>query len=475
MKEDNKKVVIIGAGPAGITCAYRLANYGVSTIIIEKDTAPCGLCKTFLYKGFRFDIGPHRFLSKSKFIEKIWESTLKEEITIVSRFTRIYYENKFFLYPIKPFDVSKKIGVVKSISILIDYVWSNLLYRNRKDDNFEDWMVKRFGRILYTMFFKSYSKKIWGVPGYEIFSEWAVQRIKDLSLISVLKSQIFANKGRIKSLAERFYYPKYGSGQMYNQLLNSALRNGSEINLSSEPVEIELTNNRVWSISFRNRDGKIKRIFIDYLVSSMPFFEIFELFRPIAPKHVIETARRLRYRSLVEVCLIVKGECNCKDQWIYLQEPTIKAARLQLYTNWSNHMGSEDKTIKNIGLEYFCFIQDSIWSMKDNEIINLAMSELFKIGIVKNPQFIDGFTVKIPYAYPMYTGSYKQDLQILKEFIDKIENLQVIGRCGMHRYNNMDHSMLTGIYAAQNILKGRKDYNLWEIGDEKEYVEEDRL
>lgn len=473
MMDDNKKIFIIGAGPAGIGCAYELAKNRVSAYLIEKEAVGAGICKTISYKGFRFDIGPHRFFTKSKFIEELWKSVLKEDLKLRPRLTRIYFKRKFFLYPIKILDVLSKIGLGQSLLVLGDYLRVKLFLRNRPDISFQDWITKRFGGRLYRMFFKTYTEKIWGVPCAQISSDWAVQRIKGLSLTSLVKSCFWGNRGgKIKTLIDEFYYPDYGAGQMYDKMLALTLDAGAQIHYQCEPVDIEVVGNKAVSVSGKDKEGKISKLAVDYLVSSMPFSKLFTLLNPAPLPAVLAAARRLRYRSLIEVCLIVKGQTDFPDQWIYIHATEVKTARVQLYRNWSDYMGSADPAFTNLGMEYFCFTDDDLWKSSDEEIIDLAKKELAKIKVFRDFSVTDGFVVRVPYAYPVYVGRHQEDLQILKKYIEKIENLEVIGRSGMYKYNNMDHSILTGIYAARNILAGAKKYNLWEVNTEQEYLEE---
>ncbi|MBU1122033.1 MAG: NAD(P)/FAD-dependent oxidoreductase [Candidatus Omnitrophota bacterium] len=474
MRSGSKKVVIVGAGPAGLAAAYELCRNNVSVFIIEKESRAGGICKTIEYKGFKFDVGPHRFFTKAKFIEKLWKDILADDFLICNRVTRIFFKGVFFLYPIKLLDVLKQIGIAESLFILGSYLRAKLFYGKRGDDSFRDWVVKRFGERLYRMFFKGYTEKIWGLACDEISSEWAAQRIKGLSVVSVIKNAVLGNRAtKVKSLIDKFYYPKYGAGQMYNYLLTRALERGVGGQYNSEPVKIEIIDNKVKSISFKDKDGRVKTENIDHLINSMPFSEVFTLLTPRPPQNILESAARLRYRSLIDVCLIVKGDCDFKDQWLYIHDSGVNTSRVQIYKNWSPEMMPKGDLRVSVGLEYFCFKDDDFWAKDDIEIIDLAKDELLKLGLFSDLAVVDdGFVVRVPYAYPVYTGSYNEDMKVLREYIDKIDNLQMVGRCGMYRYNNMDHSMITGMYAAVNIIKGRKKYNIWEVNDEKQYLEE---
>lgn len=467
--------VIIGAGPAGISCAYELAKKNINSLLIEKEDTPYGICKTIEYKGFRFDIGGHRFFTKSKLIEDLWKDLLREDFLFRKRFSHIYFKEKFFLYPIKIEDVFKKLGIGESFLIFLDYLYWKLLFWQKEEVSFEDWIIKHFGRRLYKMFFKTYTEKIWGIRCDEISSLWASQRIKGLSFFSVLRNALWKDReGKIKTLLDGFYYPKYGVGQMYEKMLNR-VRKDTELWLNSFSIEIEIDNKRVRRILVKRGNSSLEWIKVKNLVSSMPFSNIFELFRPHPPQEVLEKARELRYRSLIEVCLIVEGRCPFQDQWIYIHDPKIRAGRLQIYKNWSPYMTKEESGLTNIGMEYFCFEGDDLWVKKDSEILALAVEELDKIGLFKEMKVIDGFIVRVEYAYPVYDTKYRENIKDLIDYVNRIENLYVIGRCGMHRYNNMDHSILTGIYAARNIIEESKKYDVWEVNvNDDEYIEEIR-
>jgi protoporphyrinogen oxidase len=469
---NQRSVLVIGAGPAGITCAYELAKNNLPSTLIEKEDVAGGICRTTQYKGFKFDVGGHRFFTKSKIVEQIWRQALAEDFLARNRYSHIYFNEKFFSYPIKIFDVVGKVGLFESLLIFKDYVKAQVLYRNKPEVSFCDWITKRFGDKLFNMFFKTYTEKIWGISCSQLSSEWATQRIKGLSMGSVVKNALFGNIGKIKTLIEEFHYPKYGVGQMYDKILSQALEKGAEIEYKTEPVEIEVEGNRVVSVSVKDAAGNVNKQTPDYLVSSMPFSRIFDLFKPAVPQYLKEAAEKLRYRCLIEVCFIIKGKCDCKDQWIYIHDPKLRTGRLQIYKNWSPYMGSGDESVINMGMEYFCFKEDDLWQMTDSQIMELAKTELARIGVLKEFQVIDGFVIKVPYAYPVYVGAYKEYIGVLKDYIEKIENLQVIGRCGLHKYNNMDHSMLTGIYAAHNIMEGQKKYDVWDVNVEQEYLEE---
>lgn len=450
------KVLIIGAGPAGISCAYELAKENISSLLIEKESFAGGICRTIDYQGFKFDIGGHRFFSRSKAINNLWHYVLGEEFLSRRRKSRIFFNDNFFTYPLKLPEAALKIGLPRSLFIFADYLKAQFSFPKNNDDNFQDWIIKRFGRRLFELFFKSYTEKVWGISCKEISSEWAEQRIEGMSLFSLLKKSLLGMKQReLKTLLDSFYYPKYGAGQMYERMLEIALQNGARVKYNCEPQKIEIEDNRVINVALKDKPGGVSKVDVDYLVSSMPLSEIFPLFAPQAPREVLSAAEKLRYRSLINVGLIIKADSFLTDQWIYINDYGFKAARMQIYKNWSPYMGTQDKNLINLGMEYFCLKGDELWNSDDNALINLAKNELKKIGLFKEFEFVAGFAARVPYAYPVYTGSYRQDLEILNNYIVKIANLETVGRCGRHRYNNMDDSMISGLSAAANIIARR--------------------
>ena len=466
MKNDLRNVVI-GAGPAGLSCAYELAKHKKDVFVLEKDSNIGGICRTLEHNGYRFDVGPHRFFTKSKEVDSLWKTLLEGDFSPVKRLTRIYFAGKFFFYPIQISDVIKNIGLSENVKIVFDYFYSQAYLRNKPKKSFEDWVVANFGRRLYLMFFKTYTEKVWGISCSEISAEWAAQRIKNLSVWSILKNTLGLGDD-VKSLTSEFSYPKYGAGQMYDKMREKACEFGAEIKLNTSPKKIKIKDNRVYEIVDNNGNN----ISISSLISSMPFSELFELIDPVAPKDVVDASRRLKFRSLIEVCLVVQCECTCSDQWIYIHEPSLKVGRVQIYKNWSEFMVPKGADSLGIGMEYFSFIGDQIWTMTDEDLVKFASDELNRLGIFKDILVKSGFVYRVPHAYPVYSGSYEKDMEILKEYLSKIENIQVIGRGGMFRYNNMDHSMLTGLYAARNIINTSKKIDLWSVNEEEHYHEE---
>ena len=475
-KFDNKKVVIIGGGPAGLTAANELSKAGVESIVLEKDQMVGGISRTVKYKDYYFDIGGHRFFTKAKAVNDMWHGALNGDFLRRSRLSRIYYQKKFFYYPLRPLNALSGLGLWKSFLILASYLHSKIL-PSKQEDTFEQWIYNRFGKYLYKIFFKTYTEKVWGMPCSEIRAEWAAQRIKGLSLISAIKNALVKphNNGRnsngngnvIKTLIDSFEYPKLGPGMMWQSIAEKVQGNGSQICLETEVDRILWNNNRIESLEV-NQNGQKKFIDGTHFISSMPIRELIQKFKPDVPENVLESANRLNYRDFITVALIVNKRDVFPDNWIYIHDPDVKLCRIQNFKNWSPYMvPDQNKTC--LGLEYFCFEGDEFWTMTDEELIELGKRELEILDLVQATDIEDGTVVRIPKAYPVYDSSYQESLQIVRQFLSRIDNIQLVGRNGMHKYNNMDHSMLTAMYAVENI--NGANHNLWEVNEEHEFNE----
>lgn len=460
------KVIILGAGPAGLSAGLELAKKGYNPVIIDKDSQVGGMSKTLEYKGHRFDLGPHRFFTKSDEINKLWNDTLGDDFIEVERLTRIYYKQKFFFYPVKLFDVIKTIGFFQSSLIGLSY-FKQKLFPYKNEETFEKWVINRFGSRLYSMFFKNYTYKLWGIDPKEISAEWAAQRIKGLSISSALKAALFSNKGNVKTLIDKFNYPKYGAGHMYEEKAKRIVEMGGQIKLNEEVQKIIVTKDNTYKVISDKEEYTT-----DKMISSIPFTQLFTLLDPKAPEKIIESTKALKYRSIVEVNLILKDHIDFKDNWIYLHDPNVSALRLVNYKNWGKWMNpAKDST--PIGLEYFCDEDDEIWNKNDQHLIDLAIDDIETLDFSNKEKLIDAFVVRNPKAYPVYFGEYQKHLDALKKyFTENLPNAQVIGRYGMYKYNNMDHSIMTGLCAAKNIHKDKDIYDIWEVNVDQDYHEE---
>lgn len=474
-----KTALIIGAGPAGLAAAYELTkNSDIKPIIIELDSQVGGLSKTILYNGNRLDIGPHRFFSKNKRVNELWQEILS--MPKINRLTRILFLHKFFNYPI---DLSlatlKNLGPKRVLKIIFSYLRIKIKPL-KPEKSLADFFTNRFGRELYSTFFEYYTEKVWGVPCEQIPPDWGAQRVKELSiskLIGHFFKKIFRfrqNKKVQTSLIEQFYYPLYGAGQMYEAMAEKIKAKGGEINLNHELMSFKRVDNKIKSALVRDRDGILKEIEADYFISTMPIKELINRLDFPVPDKIKELAANLVYRDYIIIGLSYKKIAQAKkilDNWIYVQERDIKMGRLDFFNNFSPNMSREENNIW-LGAEYFCNENDEFWQKNDLDLRDFAAQELERMKITLSLDLLDYKVVRVTKAYPAYFGSYNR-LAEIREYTDNFTNLFLIGRNGMHRYNNMDHSILSGLMAANNIISGRVDKNnLWEINTESEYAEE---
>lgn len=475
-----KKVIIMGAGPAGLAAGLKLSeDPEFEVIIYETENQVGGLSRTLDYKGNKIDIGPHRFFSKSDSITNFWKDIDKNLLT-KDRLTRIYFANKFFDYPI---NLSCKtifnLGLIKTAKIGISYLKS-FLFPIKNEKNLEDFFINRFGKELYQLFFKDYTEKVWGIPCNQIEPEWGVQRIKEISvsktILHALKKSIYpfkkSNKNDKTSLVDYFYYPEDGAGEMFKKIASKLKSQGGKIFTEKKIISIKRNNEKIEEVTIQDLNtDKITTEKADYFISSIPVKDLINGIENI-PDSISEIANNLIYRDLIVLGLQFNKFKNrfLYDNWIYLQDKNIQAGRMEIYNNFSLKMLENNDDIW-IGLEYFCNENDAMWTKTNEELIDMGIQELAKIGIFDAKDFIDGTSYKIKKAYPAYFGSYNSFGKIRK-FVDSLENLFLIGRNGMHRYNNMDHSIMCGFTAAENILKGMTEkQNIWSINLEDEYQE----
>jgi protoporphyrinogen oxidase len=467
-RPSDRQVVIIGAGPAGLTAAYELTVHGLKPVVLEKAHIVGGLSRTENFKGFHFDMGGHRFYTKSREVNAMWLAMLDGDLLRRPRLSRIYYKKKFFYYPLRLLDTLRQLGIWESLLILLSYVrWQ--LFPYRQEDTFEQWVTNRFGRRLFQTFFKTYTEKVWGISCSELKAEWAAQRIKDLSLKTAALNMLFRPKKAIKTLIEAFDYPRLGPGMMWNAVRRRVEEHGGVVRLNAEVVRIHRTGRRVDSVVIAN-DGREEIVQGTDFISSMPLTEFIKKLDPPPPPVVVEAARQLKYRDFLTVCLIVNKPNLFPDNWIYVHDPAVKISRIQNFKNWSPDMVA-DSTKTSLGLEYFCNEGDGLWTMPDADLIELGKRELERIGLANHDDIEDGCVFRVPQSYPVYDSDYRDCLSIIREFVDSLENFQTIGRNGLHRYNNQDHAMLTGMLAVRNIVLGQKN-DLWSVNADQEYLEE---
>ncbi|WP_218083000.1 NAD(P)/FAD-dependent oxidoreductase [Anthocerotibacter panamensis] len=467
--------VVIGAGPAGLTAAYELVKHAHPVRVLEKSpTTVGGISQTVAYKGFRFDIGGHRFFSKSQEIEDLWTEILGPKMLVRGRLSRIFYNKKFFDYPIKPFDTFKKLGPVYTTLCVLSYVKARAFPR-QKVRSFEDWVVNAFGERLYQTFFKTYTEKVWGMPCTEMSADWAAQRIKGLSMSTLIRNTLFPQKSKdrkaiIKTLIDEFRYPAYGPGQMWERVAELVDQKGGAVLMGQGATTLAWEPGRMLAVVTEQGE----RHAASHFIATMPMRSLVRALDPPAPPEVLKAALALEYRDFLTVALVVRRKTLFPDNWIYIHDPQVQVGRIQNFKNWSEHM-VPDPELSCLGLEYFCFEGDGLWSMSDSELIALGTREVASLGLVDAAEVIDGAVVRVPKAYPVYNDSYKTNVNIVRAFLEEaLPNLQLAGRNGMHRYNNQDHAMMTGLLAARNILAGQTRYDPWRVNNDAEYLEEDK-
>ena len=500
-----KTAIIIGAGPGGLTVAYELlTRTDIHPVVLERSEYIGGIARTIEYKGNRLDLGGHRFFSKSERVMNWWYShmpvgTVEEAKYVDLRFlvrqrrSRIYFLKRFFDYPVQPtWETLQNLGIWRITKMAASYLRSTL-FPIQPVDNLEQFFINRFGRELYRTFFKSYTEKVWGVPCTQIRAEWGGQRIKKLSLRKALghflrgsdrkSAEGVAQKDTETSLIEQFLYPKLGSGQMWEEVARKVVAAGGEIIKQFEVSAIETRDCKVVAVSGRDAEGHERRFEGDYFFSTTSLKELVEAMGGAVPGHVREIAAGLQFREFITVGLLVKklklrepggpADQLIKDNWIYVHEKDVQVGRLQIFNNWSPFLVANPAQVW-LGVEYFCREGDALWRRSDEEMERIAVEELTRIGVIEKEDVLDSTVARMPKAYPAYFGSY-QRIGEVREYLDEFENLFLIGRNGMHKYNNMDHSMLTAMTAVDNICNGvRTKTNIWAVNTEEEYHETKR-
>ncbi len=467
-----KRIAIIGAGPAGLTAAYLLTKDGQDVTVFEKDPEYVGgISRTESYKGYHFDIGGHRFFSKSKEVEDFWTEILGDEMLERPRSSRIYYNNQFFSYPLVAFEALRKLGIIESGLCVLSYLKAKA-FPIKNPANFEDWVTNQFGKRLFNIFFKTYTEKVWGIPCNEISADWAAQRIKGLSLSSAIWNALFKPSKKagdkdkvIKTLIDSFRYPKMGPGMMWEVCAQKAMANGLRLEMNCGVQQI---NYQQGSWSVLTSRGELTGF--DYVLSSAPMRELVASVQPAFNAPVLQAAASLGYRDFLTVVLICRDEDAFSDNWIYIHDPSVKVGRIQNFKSWSPYM-VPDPQMACYGLEYFCFEGDGLWTSSNEALIELAKKEIEKIGLTKSSAVVDGYVVRQPKAYPVYDQDYKERVELIRQAIKEYPGLYLVGRNGMHKYNNQDHSMMTAMLAAKNIIAGKEVYDLWDVNEDAEYHE----
>ena len=472
------KVAIIGAGPAGLTAGYLLSKEEVDVIILEADPVYVGgISRTTTYKGFHFDIGGHRFFSKSKAVEDLWTEILPNDMLVRPRSSRIFYGGKFFSYPLRPFEALLKLGIFRSVFCVLSWLKARF-FPVPNPRNFEEWVSNQFGKRLFNTFFKSYTEKVWGMSCKEISADWAAQRIKGLSLGSAIKNAVFPQRYNgdrtkvIKTLINSFRYPRRGPGMMWEVCAEKMQAMGGKLETGCKVTRCSYDETSgSWTVEYKDRQSDLHTIEAEHVISSAPMRELVCGLSPAVSDRTKRAAESLKYRDFLTVMLILKDRQMFDDNWIYIHDPSVKVGRVQNFRSWSPEMVPEPDKVC-YGLEYFCFEHDGLWDSSDNELIELAQRELIKIGLAREGDLVDGCVVRQKKAYPVYDDDYARHVATIRqELDDRYPNLHLVGRNGMHKYNNQDHAMMTAMLCVENILADTKLYDLWQVNADAEYHE----
>ena len=468
--DDSNEVVIIGAGPAGLTAAYELARKGKTCTVLEADDTVGGISRTVERDGWRFDVGGHRFFTKVKAVEDFWHEILPgDELMLRPRMSRIYYQGKYYDYPLRLMNALRNLGPIESFRCAISYAWARV--RPPEDQStFEGWVAARFGWRLYRHFFKTYTEKVWGYPGSEIQADWAAQRIKNLNLLNAVTSALFPKKGQreITTLIDQFEYPRLGPGMMWERCCEKVEASGSKVVMRAWVTRIRCEDGRAVTVESLT-DGAVTEHSCRAVVSSMPLSALVKALDPPAPDEVLAAADDLHYRDHLTVALVVPEAAGFPDNWVYVHDPAVKMGRIQNFGRWSPYMVKDGRTC--LGLEYFVFEGDDMWSLPDAELVELGKTEIGRLGLVDPAAVEAGYVVRMPKAYPYYDADYGRNVETLRKWLEvNVANVHPVGRNGMHRYNNQDHSMYTAMLTVENIMGASHD--VWSVNVEEEYHEQ---
>jgi len=480
MTAQKYKAVIIGAGPAGLTAAYELSKHGATAVVLESDPQYVGgISRTVSYHGYRFDIGGHRFFSKSREVEDLWTEILGNDMLDRPRSSKIYYRGQFYSYPLKAQDALSKLGIVESTLCVLSYFQAKL-NPTRDPKSFEDWVVNQFGRRLFRIFFKTYTEKVWGMSCQDISADWAAQRIKGLSLGSAIKNALLPKyqpkdrKRVVKTLIDTFRYPRRGPGMMWEACAEKVRELGGQVILDRTAMSCRYDKaTATWTVIARSSEGHTEQYQAEHVISSMAIRQLVAQVEPPLPDEAVRSAESLRYRDFLTVGLILRERDRFNDNWIYIHDPEVRVGRVQNYKSWSSEM-VPDPQFCCYGLEYFCFEGDGLWTSRDEDLLALAKKELQQVGLGTQQDVVDGCVIRQPKAYPVYDDNYKHHVEVVRQALEAhCPNLHLVGRNGMHKYNNQDHAMMTALLTARNILAGKKQYDVWAVNQDAEYHEAD--
>jgi len=471
-------ILIVGAGPAGLTAAYLLTKAGRRVTVLERDpTYVGGISRTVNYKDFLFDIGGHRFFSKAKEVVDLWRELLPDDFISRPRLSRIFYGRKFYAYPLKAFEALFKLGLLNSAACVASYGWAKL-FPVKRPKTFHQWVRNQFGERLFSIFFKTYTEKVWGMSCDEISADWAAQRIKGLNLATAVIDALTRSLGlkgkgggeTVKTLIETFEYPRRGPGMMWDAAAAKTKAQGGQILMgcSLETAAWDAAT-EVWTVTARDAKGAVKTLTARQVISSAPIVELAAALSPAPASR--PQAQALRYRDFVTVALVAKNAKNFPDNWIYIHDPSVKVGRIQNFRSWSPEM-VPDPELACLGLEYFCFEGDGVWTAKDKDLIALAGREIGQIGLIDPADVVDACVVRQPKAYPVYDDAYQANVEAVRADLEaNFPTLHLVGRNGMHKYNNQDHAMMTAMLTVENILAGERRYDVWQVNEDAEYSE----
>lgn len=472
------KTVILGAGPAGLAAAWTLAGKGEVPIVLERSTSVGGICRTVCYRGYYMDIGGHRFFTKFDEVQALWEEVLGDDLIRRPRQSRIFYGGKLYDYPLRASNALRNLGPIEATRCMLSYGRARLRERG-EEDSFEEWVSNRFGDRLFDIFFRTYTEKVWGIPTSEIGADWAAQRIKNMELSTAVKRAVMRGLGPVgrrlrrneevvTSLIEEFWYPRLGPGMMYDVMAEQAVERGTDLRHEHTVVRLEHEGGRIHTVVSQTADGEVT-LPADEVLSSIPLTVLVQCLSPAAPPEVLESARALTYRHLLVVFLIVDEPELFTDNWVYVHDKNLQLGRLQNFRNWSPEMVPDPKTTC-LGLEYFCSDGDPIWNMTPDELQAMGRRELAATGLLpSHAKVLDGSFVRVPRAYPVYARGYEEHLDRIVEYVKGFSNLHPMGRYGMFKYNNSDHSILTALLTVENLYGAR--HAVWNVNTDSDYHE----
>ena len=468
-EQQETPVVIAGAGPGGLTAAYLLTKQGQHPLVLEADDQVGGISRTVERDGWRFDLGGHRFFTKVPEVETLWHEILPEgDFMLRPRMSRIYYRGKFIDYPLRAMNALRNLGFLEAVLCGFSYIWARV--RPPKDqNNYEGWLVARFGWRLYRHFFKTYTEKVWGVPVSDMPADWAAQRVKNLDLRKAVFNAFLPKHGQtdITTLIEEFQYPKYGPGMMWEICADKVKAAGGRVEMQARLTTIHVEHGRATKVTYA-QDGTTHTVPAAHVISTMPMRELVHTIDPPPPVEVLAAADDLHYRDYLTVALVVPQSRSFPDNWIYIHATDVEVGRIQNYGSWSPYLVKDGRTC--LGLEYFVFEGDAMWNMADDDLIALGSKELIHLGLAAEGDVERGYVVRVPKAYPYYDFAYKDNVDTIRKWIEaEAPNIHPVGRNGMHKYNNQDHSMYTALLTVENI--GGADHDVWTVNVEEEYHE----